>query len=75
MTITITAGRWATKYFNTAGVTLTLGASPTVLDAINALSIPPDEVGFATLNGTAIGKDYPLTEGLTINLHPTIVGG
>ena len=74
VSITVTVGPWAKDYMTTPK-TLVLGADATVLDAILATSIPEDQVGFGVVDGLALPKEAPLTDGITLELFPVIVGG
>jgi len=54
-------------------INLTSGA--TVADAIAAIGVPVDDIGFAIIQGKVVRKDYMLTDGDDVTLYPAIVGG
>jgi len=46
-----------------------------ITDAIAAIGIPEDDVGFGVIRGRAVRKDYTLTDGDEVTLYQPIVGG
>lgn len=57
------------------GMSLTLPAGSTVLDAIDALKIPHDHAGMLVAGDTYVEKETPLTEGLQLSIFPPLAGG
>jgi molybdopterin converting factor small subunit len=57
------------------GVTLTLPAGATVLDAIDALKIPREHAGMLVAGDTYVEKETPLTDGLQLSIFPPLAGG
>jgi sulfur carrier protein ThiS len=56
-------------------VCLDLPKAATVSDAINAASIPEDEIGFIVLKDTKVENDYVLEDGDRIKIFNLIIGG
>lgn len=57
------------------GMSLTLPAGSTVLDAIDALKIPHDHAGMLVAGDTYVEKETLLTEGLQLSIFPPLAGG
>ena len=74
MKITVKTGAWADKYVKGRSE-IDLPENATVTDAITALDIPIDDVGFAVINSVAVRKDHPLKNETFVTLHPAIMGG
>jgi len=47
----------------------------TVADAIAAVGVPVNDIGFAIIKGKVVRKDYVLKDGDGITLYAAIVGG
>jgi len=47
----------------------------TVADAISAIKVPVDDIGFAIIDGKVVRKDYGLKNGDEVTLYAAIVGG
>jgi len=46
-----------------------------VADAIIAVGVPVDDIGFAMIAGRIVRKDYVLADGDDVTLYAAIVGG
>ena len=57
------------------GMSLTLPAGSTVVDAIDALKIPRDHAGMLVAGDDYVEKDTPLTDGLQLSIFPPLAGG
>lgn len=75
MTVTVETGKWAVYYTKDRAATIELPEKSSVLDAIKALNIPPDEAGIAVKDGKAMSKEKVLSDGDKIKIHPVIIGG
>jgi len=73
--VTVVLGSWAEKYVQVERVELELPDGATVVDAIEAVGVPVDAVGFGVVGGNAVRKDYKLVDGMEVALYPPIVGG
>jgi len=47
----------------------------TIADAIVAVGVPVNDIGFAIMNGKVVRKDCVLKDGEDITLYAAIVGG
>ena len=75
MKITVETGRWAARYVPEEILTLELPEDATVQDAVDAIGLPPDETGLATIDGKAVLRDYVLSDGEKVKLYAAIIGG
>lgn len=50
-------------------------AGETVLDVMNRLSIPPEEIKIVFVNGLAAELDKPLADGDRVGVFPPVGGG
>ena len=75
MKVVVIPGSWACKYVQTERIELILDKTATVADAIVAVGVPVDSVGFGVVGGNAVRKNFPLYEGAEVTLYPPIVGG
>jgi sulfur carrier protein ThiS len=76
LNITVETGTWAARWLDQRVILLTgMPADSTVTDAIIAAGIPWDEAGVVVLAGNLIRRDYQLSDGDVIKIHPVIIGG
>ena len=75
MKITVVTGDWAARYLNERSMALKMPERSTVADVIKAAGIPEDEAGIAVISGKAVPREYPLSDGETVKIHPIIIGG
>lgn len=45
------------------------------IDVVSSLGIPPEKLGFISVNGTVVNDEYVLKDGDHIFVYPPIVGG
>ena len=75
MNVTIETGRWAARYVGEDPVCINMTESSTVMDAIEAIGLPPDEAGITTIGGKAVPKGLRLSDGDYLKIYPVIIGG
>jgi len=73
--ITVETGSWAERYINKRSISIDVPEGSTVLDAINAAGILLDEAGIAVVDGRAVPREYPLSDGDVVKILPVIIGG
>jgi sulfur-carrier protein len=79
-TVTVSVKLFATlkKYLpsgSTDGTSVTLPLGSTVLDVIDALKIPHEQVTMLVAGDTYVEKTTPVTDGLQLNIFPPLAGG
>jgi len=73
--VTVTAGSWARAWLPGGKAQLNLPHPAAAQDVLAALAFPADEVGLFAINGVAVPKDAPLSDGDTVRLFPVAMGG
>jgi len=57
-------------------ITMDLPNGATVMDAINIIGVPFEELGFAMLDGKVINREiHKLVDGDYVEIYPVIFGG
>jgi sulfur carrier protein ThiS len=76
MTVIVETGKWSALYgVNESLITLAMSLGSTVADAIKAIGLPEEEAGMAVLGGKAVEKDFALSDGDSLKIHPMVFGG